>query len=913
MNIETRHEGIAGGAGPLAPPRDAAATEFKALCEAMAFLDAEQQPTNVLRALVAQAASLIRTEHVRCTLFDAGLKPLAQWPVGAGFSHAADRAAIRRSENLVRRTSLAHRVNDPIPDAPGRGGQLRSRLSLPVPDRDGRCLGVLTLCNSGRRGGFNQRDEQLMAALARHAGMVLRCTLDGMARQTAETERLERQREVGALLQAVAQLAGLAPTEEVLIRIVDVAADLMDVVRASFVSNEGDHAQSRSRRVAGHWETWPVRLPLDGSINGWVIRHARPYRSTDLSQDPLFYLRGTPQAYQFRTLLSVPVLGRNGRVLGVLNLHDRRDGRPFSDADLRLAEGLAHHAALALERAALLTELRRGEAHYRLLVENLNDIVFAVTVDDDASSGTIEVLGGPVEEITGYPRAAFTADAGLWQCLVHPDDLAAFASATHRCIASKTPELRTYRLRHATTDEDRWIEDKLVVRRDANGAVIGLFGVARDITARKQVELQLQHLASHDALTALFNRRRFSEELERELALVRRHGTPGALLFLDLDGFKAVNDRHGHRAGDEVLASLGQMLRSQLRDGDILARLGGDEFAILLPRTGETEALAMAARLREAMRRHTTPIGGKQIAVSASIGIAPFPALGTSAEELLACADLAMYRAKTHRDHVYLYRASPAGAKSLAPACNWERRLRTALDQDLFVLHAQPIEDLRTGQRQYELLLRLIARDGRLCEPESFLPVAERSGLMGEIDRWVVLQAIYLLSREAKKPATLRVCANLSSMALNDTALLALIQRELERTNIDPRRLMFEITETAAIADLAGAQRFVRALKRLGCRFALDDFGVGFSSFYYLKHLPVDVLKIEGGFVRNLARDETDLHVVRGIVTVAQGLGKETIAEYVEDSETVAVLRQLGVDHAQGYQIGRPGPLADIR
>ncbi|HZQ34702.1 MAG TPA: EAL domain-containing protein [Dehalococcoidia bacterium] len=693
--------------------------------------------------------------------------------------------------------------------------------------------------------------------------------------------------------------------------IVEVAVELLNVALASFVGNAGDHAVRYARRVGDETDTTPLRLPLDGSISGWVMRNARPYRSTDLSHDPLLHLRDAPQSCRVRPLLAVPVSSHEGHVLGVLHLCDRRDGRPFSDTDLDLASGLARLAALALERASLLAELRRGEALYRLLTECSNDVVFAVECSG-SPSGAIQVLGGPVEELTGYPRSAFAADRELWQRLVHPDDLAQFAAAARRALAGATPSLRSYRLRHAATDEDRWIEDRLVARRDVRGEVTGLFGVARDVTARKLAEQRALHLASHDALTALLNRQRFLEELERELGRVRRRGTPGALLLLDLDNFKAVNDRLGQRAGDELLARLGQVLRARLRDGDIVARLGGDEFAILLPHTGEGDALALAARLQAALRREALPIGGQQVAVGASIGIAPFPALGTTAEALLVCADLAIHRAKARRDQVYLFRASPASAVAPA-ACGWERRLRMALDQDRFVLHAQPIENLRTGQRQYELLLRLIGRDGRLCEPDCFLPAAERAGLMGDIDRWVVLQAIYLLSPASPAPATLRICANLSSAALNDSALLALIEREIGRSGIDPRRLMLEITETAAIADLAGAQRFVRALKRLGCRFALDDFGVGFSSFYYLKHLPVDVIKIDGGFVRNLARDETDEQVVRGIATVARGLGKETIAEYVEDAETVAALRRLGIDHAQGFEIGRPVPLAEIR
>lgn len=452
-----------------------------------------------------------------------------------------------------------------------------------------------------------------------------------------------------------------------------------------------------------------------------------------------------------------------------------------------------------------------------------------------------------------------------------------------------------------------------LAHKGPDGTVEFLSCVARDISERKRYEEQLTHLASHDPLTDLYNRRRFQEDLEHQLAQARRYGNHGALLLLDLDYFKDINDSLGHRAGDVVLISLSGLLREQLRETDTLARLGGDEFAILLPQADADQAQTVAEHILEVLRQHTVTVGGQPTGATASIGIALFPEHGASAEDLLAHADLAMYRAKENgRDSFCLYTPDRDRQEQIESRFAWERRIREALEKDGFLLYCQPILGLHDGRPRYEVLLRMVGEGGEVILPGQFLPIAERFGLIHAIDRWVVRRSIHLLAEQERAGKNLCLEINLSARAFEDSELLPLIQRELAASGIDPAKLTFEITETAVIADVGQAQKFISALKGLGCHFAIDDFGVGFSSFYYLKHLPVDYLKIDGDFIRNLPRDPVDHHLVKAIAEVARGLGKETIAEFVGDEETVQLLRESGVDYAQGYHIGRPLPATEI-
>jgi diguanylate cyclase (GGDEF)-like protein len=424
---------------------------------------------------------------------------------------------------------------------------------------------------------------------------------------------------------------------------------------------------------------------------------------------------------------------------------------------------------------------------------------------------------------------------------------------------------------------------------------------------RRRYEHRLRHLAEHDALTGLYNRPRFESDLERHLAYARRYRRAGAVLVIELDNFKYVNEALGHRTGDDLIRGIGSLLVRRLRETDRLARLGGDEFAVLLAEVDAEGARRVALELLQAVRNYQPLLSGRPRRTTASIGVALF---GTSdelgAEELLAAADAAMYEAKeAGRDRVVVHTD-----RRRVHGLTMTERIRHALDEDRFALHCQPIVDLRSGAIiECELLLRMIGDGGELIQPDAFLPTAARFGQMRAVDRWVVRNAVELI---AAHRGELRLGVNLSAESIADSEMLGFVEGLLRDSGIDPRSLTFEITETAAIGSIEQAAGFARRLKELGCGFALDDFGTGFASFYYLKHLPFDYLKIAGDFVLALTSSATDQLVVRCVVEMARGLGKLTIAEKVENASTLELLRQLGVDYAQGFHLARPAPVSEL-
>jgi diguanylate cyclase (GGDEF)-like protein/PAS domain S-box-containing protein len=430
--------------------------------------------------------------------------------------------------------------------------------------------------------------------------------------------------------------------------------------------------------------------------------------------------------------------------------------------------------------------------------------------------------------------------------------------------------------------------------RDSEGLVIGVSRIARDIGWSKRMEHQLQYVAEHDWLTGLCNRRRLITELDRCLAYAGRYGRSGAVLVLDVDNFKFVNDSEGHEAGDRTLKSVGEVLASRTRATDIVARLGGDEFAIVLPEATEQEALKVASDIRSLLcQRPDGPI-------KLSIGISLFtPEQKITADDALVAADVAQYEAKEHGgDQARVFSGRAGGTLT------WIERISAALAEDRFLLYGQPIVDLRSGQVAYhELLIRMLSENGEIIAPGDFLPTAERFGLIVEIDRWVTEHALRLAIDGE------RVTINLAGPSIGDERILALVHDALA-DGLNPANVMFEITETAAVSNFENAERFARTLNDIGCDLALDDFGTGFGSFTYLKYVNARYLKIDLEFVRHLVSNDTDQTVVKSIVDIAHSLDKKTIAEGVEDAATLSALRDHGVDFAQGFYLGRPKRLS---
>jgi diguanylate cyclase (GGDEF)-like protein/PAS domain S-box-containing protein len=433
----------------------------------------------------------------------------------------------------------------------------------------------------------------------------------------------------------------------------------------------------------------------------------------------------------------------------------------------------------------------------------------------------------------------------------------------------------------------------------------------QDVSEPRELEGRLEYLLDHDYLTGLFNRHRFQQELDREVARQQRFGEGGAVLMMDLDGFKAVNDRFGHAIGDELLRGLSAEMRTRSRETDVVARLSGDEFAMVLPGVDREQAEAVANSLLGLVRSHVSALGNERAHVTASIGIALFDRLG--AFELLALSDAAMYAAKeAGRDRYVVFSAADRSEHSRR--ISEANDLRRALEEDRFVLHCQPIWDLSADQvDQYELLIRMVDDEtGGLIAPNAFLYAAERFGLITSIDCWVISQAASLVAATERRGERVSLAVNLSGRSMVDPALSAHIDHELDASGIDPSSLTFEITETAAIGSFKAAQALSARLHQRGCRLALDDFGAGFASFYYLKNLPFDYIKIDGDFIRGLGNHPTDQLIVNAIVTIARGMGIKTIAEFVADQQTSDLLANAGVDYTQGYHIARPRPIEHV-
>ncbi len=431
-----------------------------------------------------------------------------------------------------------------------------------------------------------------------------------------------------------------------------------------------------------------------------------------------------------------------------------------------------------------------------------------------------------------------------------------------------------------------------------------------DITQRKQYEQQLRIYAERDTLTGLLNRRRFDEELGRAVAACSRYRTPTTLLVCDLDNLKLINDTLGHHAGDELIKAVATELLQRARQTDLVARMGGDEFTMLLTHTGLEQAKAMAESLRAAVLELDLHADGQRLHTTLSIGLAPL-GNGQSAKDSMIAADAAMYEAKRQgRNRIAIGRQTRSESATRQQLGCLER-LRSALAEDRFELHAQPITHLRSGEvRHLELLVRMREPDGALLMPAAFIPTAERLRLIAEIDQWVVRNAIEIQAADQHLASTYAI--NLSGISVGDPELLNLIEHKISEASADPSRLIFEFTETAAIKDLNAARTFTRRLAQIGCASALDDFGCGFASFSYLKQLPVQYIKIDGQFIRNLPGSEDDQVLVKAIIDVAHGLHKQTVAEFVSSNDALELLRAYGVDYAQGFHLATPKPVSHL-
>jgi len=450
-----------------------------------------------------------------------------------------------------------------------------------------------------------------------------------------------------------------------------------------------------------------------------------------------------------------------------------------------------------------------------------------------------------------------------------------------------------------------WIHTRVKPKRDEKLPFILSLGV--DISERKHIEDKMLKMATHDQLTGMSNRRYFEAEFVREITSAKRYGTQIALFYLDLDQFKIVNDTCGHEAGDQLLKLVSKSLQQVVRGTDILSRIGGDEFTLIMPNVGMQGIENVAKKINESLMAIDFWVEDKVYKISTSIGIAIYPQHGTDVDELLSNADLAMYQAKeSGLGQYHIFSPEKDYQSRLSSRLFWKDIIESALQNDKFVVYYEPILDIQSDQiSYYECLVRIKTEEGRLLMPDEFITFAEELGLIGQIDRVVLKKVIKQHKIFNQQGKDFKLAMNLSARAFHDKQLFDDIKALIMGREVKPEQIVFEITETSAISNFSDAQDLIKKLKSLGCAFTLDDFGMGFSSFYYLKYLPVDYIKIDASFIRELDSNYEDKVFVRALIEVSQALGKKTMAEYVENEAVLEVLKEFGINYVQGCFVGQ--------
>ncbi|MFZ5642959.1 MAG: putative bifunctional diguanylate cyclase/phosphodiesterase [Bacillota bacterium] len=551
------------------------------------------------------------------------------------------------------------------------------------------------------------------------------------------------------------------------------------------------------------------------------------------------------------------------------------------------------------ERRQIEESLRESEDKYRTMFQTSSTALCIIE-----ENSTISLVNKEFAGLCGYSKDEIEGILS-WKHFIPPENVERIIEYYYRSRNSHGDTRRNFETHFVDRDGNK--KDMLLSVSMIPGTNRILASVV-DISIIKQAEAQLKYLATHDHLTGIPNRYSFEESLKKAVTKARL-GKESALLFIDIDNFKMINDTKGHTAGDSLLISVADTIRENLSQSDTLARLGGDEFGVLLEEITSDKARLIAEKLRQTIEEKDFCLSDYGcFNVSISVGVVMVDSTLNS-QELLSHADTALYAAKENgRNRVALLDPKEETASRLAEINRLITIIKNAVREDNFVLHYQPVVCLDNARVvHHEVLVRLKREDGGLIPPQSFIPIAEQYGLMPLIDRWVVESSLETL----KQHPHLNLLVNISGISLSDEHLLEYMEEIITTAGLEPLRIGFEITETSAVKDIPLAVRWIERLKKLGCQFALDDFGVGFSSFAYLRMLPVDYLKIDGSFIRNIDKDPSQRALVEAMRNIARSLGKKTIAEYVENEKVLKILKGLKIDYAQGYFLGKPAPFVN--
>jgi len=583
--------------------------------------------------------------------------------------------------------------------------------------------------------------------------------------------------------------------------------------------------------------------------------------------------------------------------------------RKICDISAKREDFLISNQQFSSKSLALVSEQQKYDSlsknHYRVL-DSLNSIVIEIS-----STGRISFLNNAwyklthfmVSESIGKPFIEFISDTSA-QAKQYIQE--SFSNLLSGSIIQDSIELKLLN----KDKSDFWCEINLSRHIDQHNQLIGISGTIDDISIRKKAEMRLQHVALHDSLTGIHNRYYFDNELRNIANTASRTNIEHSLLYLDLDHFKVINDSQGHKQGDLVLKEIARLLLDRTRSSDVLSRIGGDEFAMLLTNTSVADAKKAAVEICNVIGETSFRFAEQVYKVSCSIGISAINGQAESGDIYLQQADIAMFAAKEKgRNRAHIFSEDDKTTEGLKQSFEWVQKLQQALLEDNIVIHFQPIIDVSTRETEcYEALVRLMI-DGKMIYPDNFIPSLEKAEDMNLLDRHVIDKALSLMQ---KNPILKRLAINLSAQAFTDDRLFSFIADKLTHYQIDPTMVVFELTESASLSNITGTQRMVNGLNELGCHFSIDDFGTGFSTFAYLKQIPAGSVKIDGSFVKDMVKDPIDAVLVKAINDTAHALGKTTVAEFVEDIETLDKLAELGVNYAQGYYIDKPMSIEDI-
>lgn len=565
-----------------------------------------------------------------------------------------------------------------------------------------------------------------------------------------------------------------------------------------------------------------------------------------------------------------------------------------------------------LQFANKVESLNQSRAEYKQISEQhqqLLDQLGSVIIELD-EKGSISFLNKAWEKFTGYTISE-SHQRPLFDFMESEESGSDHISEELNILLSGNINSHHFEFRLKNKfSEELWVEARFEITTKQGHSSRYISGTIDNITSKKKAQHELEYLAMHDGLTGLYNRFYFEEELKQFSATASRGNGPHALLYLDLDRFKVINDTLGHHHGDMVLRNISSLIMTRLRSSDFLARIGGDEFALLLSNTNQETALTFATNICKLLDDYQCKVEKHVFKVNCSIGIAEINGDQYPADEYMKQADIALYAAKKQgRNLAHIYSESDSLSKDLQVSLEWSRTLHQAVADDNLVLYFQPIIEIATKEvAYYEALVRL-ELDGRIVQPGEFIPALEREGDMSLLDRQVISKAIHYLAQHRDLN---KIAINLSAQGFSDERLLPLIKDKIHQYDVDPSRIIFELTESASLSNITATQLMVEKLSALGCAFSIDDFGTGFSTFNYLKQLPAQSVKIDGSFVVDLATNPVDLALVKAIYEVATALGKKTVAEFVENEETLQMLANIGVTYAQGYHLGKPKPVSQI-